>query len=157
MSLRQDPLDELTIPSGTVVEEHDLVTESDVLVGGQSTVEFGVRGRSVAAGERSSFGGHIEAENDCRLDMWTDVEGDVLVGEDAYLGERVNIDGRLVVNPGSVGQPRDRDGRAAYAVLDTDTDNVVLRRVEYDVDQVITRVEERGLPTTTGTRLLDGS
>ncbi|MFD1568085.1 polymer-forming cytoskeletal protein [Halolamina litorea] len=98
MSLRQDPLDELSIPSGTVVEEHDLVTDGDVLVGGQSTVEFGVRGRSVAAGERSSFGGHIEAENDCRLDMWTDVDGDVLVGEDAYLGERTRIGGQLMVS-----------------------------------------------------------
>ncbi|MFB6221247.1 MAG: acyltransferase [Halolamina sp.] len=98
MSLRQDPLDELSIPSGTVVEEHDLVTDGDVLVGGQSTVEFGVRGRSVAAGERSSFGGHIEAENDCRLDMWADVDGDVLVGENAYLGERTRIGGRLMVS-----------------------------------------------------------
>ncbi len=98
MSLRQDPLDELSIPSGTVVEEHDLVTDGDVLVGGQSTVEFGVRGRSVAAGERSSFGGHIEAENDCRLDMWTDVDGDVLVGDDAYLGERARIGGQLMVS-----------------------------------------------------------
>lgn len=98
MSLRQDPLDELSIPDGTVVEEHDLVTDGDVLVGGQSTVEFGVRGRSVAAGERSSFGGHIEAENDCRLDMWTDVDGDVLVGENAYLGERTRIGGQLMVS-----------------------------------------------------------
>jgi predicted acyltransferase (DUF342 family) len=98
MSLREDPLDELSIPSGTVVEEHDLVTDGDVLVGGQSAVEFGVRGRSVAAGERSSFGGHIEAENDCRLDMWTDIDGDVLVGENAYLGERTRIGGRLMVS-----------------------------------------------------------
>jgi predicted acyltransferase (DUF342 family) len=98
MSLRQDPLNELAIPNGTVVEEHDLVTDGDVLVGGQSTVEFGVRGRSVAAGERSTFGGHIEAENDCRLDMWTDVDGDVLVGENAYLGERTRIGGRLMVS-----------------------------------------------------------
>lgn len=98
MSLRQDPLDELAIPDGTTVEEHDLVTDGDVLVGGQSTVEFGVRGRSLAAGERTSFGGHIEAENDCRLDMWTDVDDDVLVGGDAYLGERTRIGGQLMVS-----------------------------------------------------------
>jgi len=40
-----DPLSELSIPDGTTVEEHDLVTDGDVVVGGQSTVEFGVRGR----------------------------------------------------------------------------------------------------------------
>ena len=97
LSLRSDPLDELVIPDGTHVEEHDLVVDGDVIVGGQSEVEFGVRGRNVMAGERVRFGGHIEAEEDCRLDMWCDVADNVLVGEDAYLGERVHIDGELRV------------------------------------------------------------
>jgi predicted acyltransferase (DUF342 family) len=92
-----DPLSALKLPDGTHVEEHDLVTDGDVLVGGQSTVEFGVRGRNVIAGERVRFGGHIEAEGDCRLDMWCDVAEDVLVGRDAYLGERVHIGGELKV------------------------------------------------------------
>jgi len=96
-SFRSDPLDELVIPDGTHVEEHDLVTAGDVIVGGQSVVEFGVRGRSVVAGERVRFGGHIEAEGDCRLDMWCVVEDNVLVGEDAYLGERVTVGGELKV------------------------------------------------------------
>jgi predicted acyltransferase (DUF342 family) len=91
-------LDALEIPDETTVEEHDLVTDSDVIVGGQSTVEFGVRGRNVVAGERVTFGGDIEAEGDCRLDMWCDVDGNVLVGDDAYLGERVHITGRLMVS-----------------------------------------------------------
>ena len=94
---RSDPLDELVIPDGTHVEEHDLVTDGDVLVGGQSHVEFGVRGGNVIAGERVGFGGNIEAAGDCRLDMWCEVEGDVLVGEDAYLGERVHVGGQLKV------------------------------------------------------------
>ncbi|MFB6310205.1 MAG: acyltransferase [Salinirussus sp.] len=97
MPFRSDPLDELVIPDGTVVEEHDLVTGGDVIVGGQSAIEFGIRCRSIVAGERVRFGGHIEAEGDCRLDMWCDVEGDVLVGEDAYLGERVHVGGELKV------------------------------------------------------------
>jgi predicted acyltransferase (DUF342 family) len=96
--LGSDPLDELAIPDGTTVEEHDLVTDGDVIVGGQSTVEFGVRGHNVIAGERVQFGGHIEAEADCRLDMWSDVRDNVLVGRDAYLGERVHIGGRLMVS-----------------------------------------------------------
>jgi len=95
--IRSDPLDELAIPDGTTVEEHDLVTDGDVIVGGQSTVEFGVRGDDVMAGERVTFGGHIEAEGDCRLDMWSEVEEDVLVGGDAYLGERAQVGGELKV------------------------------------------------------------
>ncbi|WP_410764527.1 polymer-forming cytoskeletal protein [Haloferax sp. DFSO60] len=98
MSLGTDPLETLEIPDGTTVEEHDLVTDGDVIIGGQSTVEFGVRGRSVIAGERVTFGGDIEAEGDCRLDLLDDVAGNVLVGEDAYLGERVRIGGRLMVS-----------------------------------------------------------
>ncbi|MEF8856320.1 MAG: polymer-forming cytoskeletal protein [Haloplanus sp.] len=97
MSGRSEPLDELAIPEGTHVQEHDLVTEGDVVVGGQSTVEFGLRGRNVIAGERVRVGGGIEAAGDCRLDMWCDVAGDVLVGEDAYLGERVHVGGQLRV------------------------------------------------------------
>jgi predicted acyltransferase (DUF342 family) len=98
VALGSDPLDALSIPDETTVEEHDLVTDSDVIVGGQSTVEFGVRGRNVVAGERARFGGDIEAEGDCRLDVWCDVAGNVLVGEDAYLGERVHVGGRLMVS-----------------------------------------------------------
>jgi len=97
VSLRSARLDELAIPDGTTVEEHDLVTDGDVVVGGQSTVEFGVRGVDVMAGERVEFGGHIEAEGDCRLDMWSQVAEDVLVGGDAYVGERVSVDGDLRV------------------------------------------------------------
>ncbi len=92
-----DPLDELLVPDGTHAQEHDLVTDGDVIVASQSAVEFGVRGGNVIAGERVEFGGDIEAEGDCRLDTWCDVAGNVLVGEDAYLGERVHISGELRV------------------------------------------------------------
>ncbi|MFC6754771.1 polymer-forming cytoskeletal protein [Halorubrum tibetense] len=99
MSLRGGgPIDELAVPSGTTVEEHDVVVDGDVLVGGQSTVEFGLRGRNVAIGERVEVGDDIEADGDCRLDTWCTVDGNVLVGEDAYLGERVTVTGRLMVS-----------------------------------------------------------
>ncbi len=62
----------------------------------------------------------------------------------------------VVVNPGSVGQPRDGDPRAAYALLDLDTLAVTEHRVEYDVGQVVDAVEAAGLPRRIGTRLRDG-
>ncbi len=92
-----DPLDELLVPDGTHAQEHDLVTDGDVIVASQSAVEFGVRGGNVIAGERVEFGGDIEADGDCRLDTWCDVAGNVLVGGDAYLGERAHIGGELRV------------------------------------------------------------
>ena len=93
-----DPLEELSIPDGTQIKEHDLVADGDVLVGGQSAVELGIRGGAVVAGERVTVDGDVEADGDCRLDMWCEVDGNVLVGSDAYLGERVHITGQLIVS-----------------------------------------------------------
>ena len=97
MSLRSDPLATLVIPDDTTVEEHDIVTNTDVIVGTQSTVALGIRGRNVIAGERVSITGDVEADADCRLDTWCELGGNVLAGADAYIGERVTIEGQLVV------------------------------------------------------------
>ena len=48
----------------------------------------------------------------------------------------------VVVNPGSVGQPRDGDPRAAYAVVDTDSREVYLRRVKYDVESTLRKLRK---------------
>jgi diadenosine tetraphosphatase ApaH/serine/threonine PP2A family protein phosphatase len=62
----------------------------------------------------------------------------------------------VVMNPGSVGQPRDGDPRAAYALLDLDRLTVEERRVPYDVGAVRDAVEAAGLPARTGARLIEG-
>jgi putative phosphoesterase len=66
------------------------------------------------------------------------------------------VDDRLILNPGSVGQPRDNDERAAYAVVDTDSKETDLRRTEYDIDSVIEDIKKGGLPRKTGERLREG-
>jgi len=65
-------------------------------------------------------------------------------------------DRRYIVNVGSVGQPRDRDPRAAYVWYDTVEDCVRLRRLEYDVDAVQERITAAGLPGFLATRLSHG-
>ena len=62
----------------------------------------------------------------------------------------------MVVNPGSVGQPRDRDHRAAYSIIDLDERTVEDHRVDYDVDSVVMQVVEAGLPQQIGFRLTQG-
>jgi diadenosine tetraphosphatase ApaH/serine/threonine PP2A family protein phosphatase len=62
----------------------------------------------------------------------------------------------MLVNPGSVGQPRDGDPDAAYAVVDLDDRTVEERRVAYDVDRVAAAIEEAGLPARLGQRLYEG-
>jgi len=65
-------------------------------------------------------------------------------------------DRRYLVNPGSVGQPRDGDPRAAYAVLDSESRELVVRRVEYPVERARDRILAAGLPKPLGNRLLIG-
>jgi putative phosphoesterase len=81
---------------------------------------------------------------------------DVLVLGHTHVQGHETFDEGVVLNPGSVGQPRDGDPRAAYAVLDLDSLSVQERRVEYDVDAVVEAVREAGLPERIGTRLYDG-
>ncbi len=63
---------------------------------------------------------------------------------------------RYIVNVGSVGQPRDRDPRAAYAVWDLDRRQVEIRRVAYDVAAARTKILRAGLPKTLAERLVEG-
>jgi diadenosine tetraphosphatase ApaH/serine/threonine PP2A family protein phosphatase len=63
---------------------------------------------------------------------------------------------RLILNPGSVGQPRDRDPRAAYAFYDPEARTWTPRRVEYNVREVQERIRETGLPEKHAVRLAEG-
>jgi predicted phosphodiesterase len=65
-------------------------------------------------------------------------------------------EGRWLINPGAVGQPRDGDPRAAWLLLDTSAWNVEWRRVEYPVEEAAKAITEAGLPTVLGERLYTG-
>jgi predicted phosphodiesterase len=56
------------------------------------------------------------------------------------------LSNRTIINPGSVGQPRDRDPRAAYAIYDTEVDTWDYRRVPYDILEVQERMRDADLP-----------
>jgi diadenosine tetraphosphatase ApaH/serine/threonine PP2A family protein phosphatase len=64
---------------------------------------------------------------------------------------------RYIVNVGSVGQPRDRDVRAAYAVWDVAARRIAVRRVPYDVGAARAKIEEAGLPRFLADRLAAGA
>ena len=61
-----------------------------------------------------------------------------------------------LVNPGSVGQPRDGDPRAGFAIADTDRREVTIHRTPYDIDQARARIIEEGLPEILAQRLALG-
>jgi phosphoesterase, MJ0936 family len=83
----------------------------------------------------------------------------VLVLGHTHVQAHRTFDEGVVVNPGSVGQPRDGDPWAAYAVVDLSGEKapaVEEHRVAYDVDRVAERVEAVGLPPRIGARLRTG-
>lgn len=63
---------------------------------------------------------------------------------------------KIILNPGSVGQPRDGDPRASYAIWDTDTKDFKICRVVYDIKKVQEKISESGLPKFMGDRLSYG-
>lgn len=63
---------------------------------------------------------------------------------------------RTLINAGSVGQPRDGDPRAAYAVIDTDAGTATFYRASYQVDETQRRIHRRGLPEMFADRLAFG-
>jgi predicted phosphodiesterase len=64
--------------------------------------------------------------------------------------------GRAIINPGAVGQPRDRDPRAACAVLDLGLDTVHMVRLEYDIAAAQDAIDRRGFPRFEAARLAMG-
>jgi predicted phosphodiesterase len=71
-------------------------------------------------------------------------------------GEPVELQPRLIANPGSVGQPRDRDPRAAYAIYDSTAQTWEPRRVAYNIPEVQQRIREAGLPEKHAVRIAEG-
>jgi diadenosine tetraphosphatase ApaH/serine/threonine PP2A family protein phosphatase len=79
------------------------------------------------------------------------------VGRALCDGDAVALESdRLFANPGSVGQPRDGDPRAAYALLDTDARLVSFHRVPYDVSVTQDLMLRAGLPEALAERLAHG-
>ncbi|MCB1058219.1 MAG: metallophosphoesterase family protein [Acidobacteria bacterium] len=63
---------------------------------------------------------------------------------------------RYLINPGSIGQPRDRDPRASYIVFDSETGTVSWYRLTYPVEKAQRRILEAGLPRVLADRLAVG-
>lgn len=81
-------------------------------------------------------------------ELWSrrlqNVEADVVCVGHSHIQFNLMVGDTLVINPGSVGQPRDGDPRAAYAIIEDN--KVELKRVAYPVEETVARVEASDLP-----------
>jgi diadenosine tetraphosphatase ApaH/serine/threonine PP2A family protein phosphatase len=84
------------------------------------------------------------------------LDGEEVVGGIAPDGFSVELNGRWLLNPGSVGQPRDGDPRAAWLLLDLERRFAAFRRVPYSIEATQNEMRERGLPALLATRLERG-
>jgi len=82
--------------------------------------------------------------------------GDRITGGVALAGSEVELEGRWLLNPGSVGQPRDGDPRAAWLLLDLDRGLAAFRRVSYAIEQTQAEMRKLGLPAPLAARLERG-
>lgn len=69
---------------------------------------------------------------------------------------RVTSEEKTIVNVGSVGQPRDENPKACYALFDSEEMVIKLVRVSYDIESAVSKILEAGLPEILGARLKEG-
>lgn len=140
-ALPKGPLDVegFTIAHGCPVDEDAyILSETD------ATLNFEERSFGLAFFGHSHFASaFILAGGRARLEM--------LDGDERVLP--IEPGGRYLVNPGSIGQPRDHDPRAAYAIYDVPAGRVTVHRIGYDVASAQRRIKEQGLPFPLAYRL----
>ena len=84
-------------------------------------------------------------------------DGSELSGGLAPEGTAIDLStGRWLLNPGSVGQPRDGDPRAAWLLIDNAAGRAAFRRVQYPIHETQAAIRERGLPDALAARLAQG-
>ncbi|MCQ6963206.1 acyltransferase [Methanolobus chelungpuianus] len=79
------------------MEEHTIVVEGDVIIGNHSEIKYGIISNSAILGERVEVSGDLISRFDVRVDIWSHISGNIKTDTNAYIGEFVTIDGKLVV------------------------------------------------------------
>ena len=116
-------------------------------------------GPMLASQPALTFFGHTHVQGSFALDS-EQIEGAhpgyLTVGQSENVTFPMISGLRYIINPGSVGQPRDGDWRAAFALFDTETHVVAFCRTPYDLKSAQDRILDAGLPKRLATRLAAG-
>ena len=127
------------------------------------SLKFNVRGVEMAVfhgSPRDPFREYVyEADAETHVEEFLGITGaEVIILGHTHIPYVVRSGNGLIVNPGSVGQPRDGDPRASYTLIDIEKGEIEVTnsRVGYDIELVASRIREMGLPTSLVSRLYLG-
>lgn len=81
------------------------------------------------------------------------MEREILLYGHIHVPIKLRFENNLVINSGSVGQPRDGISKASYALIEPEKKEAEIRRVEYEIEKTIEKAENRGLPEAYADRL----
>ena len=139
------PVDDFSLVHGSPADEDQYLLDAD-----------DVGPASACCASRTIFFGHTHVQGGFELRGHR-----ALRIEKPGLGDRervfeFGVADRVLINAGSVGQPRDRDPRAAYTLYDPAEPRVTFRRVAYDLAAAQRKIRAAGLPSLLADRLADG-
>ena len=91
------PFDRKTyvIPDRTIFDGGIIKVDGDAVIGNSCSVDFGIEAERFFAGERVKVRGNIKTQGDVRIDLFSSIEGDIICGGNAYIGEGTSIHGKL--------------------------------------------------------------
>lgn len=92
------------------------------------------------------FEGYIYPDHH-NFDKFKKIDADIIILGHTHWPMIKRVNKTIIVNPGSCGQPRDYNPQASFALLDTKTKEVAIKRVEYKVDNVCNAVKKADLDT----------
>ena len=142
----------LTLEKGIYLACHGTPTSPDTYVAYHFQGKRVLSGLRRQASHRVCFFGHTH-----KRAMWyRDVRGKVALQEIITGKIRLASDCYYLINPGSVGQPRDRNPQAAYAIFDGDEFSIHFKSTAYDVFSAQQRILAAGLPPYLAERLALG-
>ena len=121
----------------------------------ESKFPFGGRSLAMFHGSPTSVDEYV-FEYDVDEDLVKSVDADALILGHTHVPCIKKLRSGLFINPGAVGQPRDGDWMASFAVLDTETNDCTIRRVPYDVMAAAEAIRKAGLPEFLAERLFRG-
>lgn len=103
----------------------------------------------------SSVDKYVKPRDFPKMTRYINKEEVLLLGH-THKSHHYKNNNKLILNPGSVGQPRDGDPRASYAIIDNESMSVDIRRVPYDINKVKEEIKELGFPSDNYKRLFEG-